>query len=115
MNARRNFSMTDWFTFGLYRFALLHNARTLHQGQTFPMKFHTLLLVLAPAIVLSVHAEDLKSVDDFKAAADKANAVLTIPDWEQTPEAVDGMVKNAIATANKALDQIGSQDLSKVT
>src|SRR5437773_9024671 len=58
---------------------------------------------------------DMKSVDDFRAAAAKANAVLTIPDWEQTPEAVDATMKNAIAKANKALDQIGTQDLSKVT
>ena len=56
-----------------------------------------------------------KTVDDFRAAAAKANAVLTIPDWEQTPEAVDAAMKDAIAKANKALDQIGAQDLSKVT
>jgi hypothetical protein len=30
----------------------------------------------------------MKTVDDFRAAAAKANAVLTIPDWEQTPEAL---------------------------
>jgi thimet oligopeptidase len=72
-------------------------------------------LLLALALAPSLRAEALKTVDDFKAAADKANAVLTIPDWEQTPEAVDAMVKNAIATANKALDQIGAQDPGKVT
>ena len=77
-------------------------------GSTF---FLTLALAFAPAL----HAENLKTVDDFRAAAAKANAVLTVPDWEQTPEAVDAMVKNAIAAANKALDQIGAQDLSKVT
>jgi thimet oligopeptidase len=60
-------------------------------------------------------AEQLKSVDDFRDAAAKANAVLTIPDWEQTPEAVEASVKDAIAKANKALDQIGAQDLAKVT
>src|SRR5438477_7998408 len=70
--------------------------------------------LLASGIV-DLRAENLKSFDDFRAAAAKANAVLTIPDWEQTPEAVDAMTKNAIATANKALDQIGAQDLSKVT
>ena len=70
--------------------------------------------LLASGIV-DLRAENLKTVDDFHAAAAKANAVLTIPDWEQTPEAVDAMTKNAIATANKALDQIGAQDLSKVT
>src|SRR5881296_3378511 len=60
-------------------------------------------------------AAELKTVDDFHAAAAKANAVLTIPDWEQTPEAVEASMKDAIAKANTALDQIGSQDLSKVT
>src|SRR5204862_3215939 len=63
----------------------------------------------------SLPAAETKTVDDFRTAAAKANAVLTIPDWEQTPKAVDAMTKNAIATANKALDQIGAQDLSKVT
>src|SRR5438876_4912502 len=70
--------------------------------------------LLASGIV-DLRAENLKTVDDFRAAAAKANAVLTIPDWEQTPEAVDAMTKNAIATANNALDQIRAQDLSKVT
>ena len=64
---------------------------------------------------LNLQAAELKSVDDFRAAAAKANAVLTIPDWEQSPEAVDAMMKDAIATANAALDKIGSQDLSKVS
>src|SRR5207237_10034724 len=81
------------------------------------MKTRSLLVpvaLLASGIV-DLRAENLKTVDDFRAAAAKANAVLTIPDWEQTPEAVDAMTKNAIATANKALDQIGAQDPSKVT
>src|SRR5207248_2738098 len=81
------------------------------------MKTRSLLVpvaLLASGIV-DLRAENLKTVDDFHAAAAKANAVLTIPDWEQTPEAVDAMTKNAIATANKALDQIGAQDPSKVT
>jgi len=75
-------------------------------------------LFLSLAFVTSnpnLQAGELKSVDDFRAAAAKANAVLTIPDWEQTPKAVEGMMSNAIAKANKALDQIGSQDLEKVT
>src|SRR5436189_2093560 len=63
----------------------------------------------------SLPAAKTKTVDDFRAAAAKANAVLTLPDWEQTPKAVEGMMNDAIAKANKALDQIGSQDLKKVT
>ena len=76
---------------------------------------HVLPLPLSLSLLSTVSAENLRTLDDFRAAAAKANAVLTIPDWEQTPEAVDAMMKNAIDTANKALDQIGAQDLSKVT
>src|SRR5881296_3209718 len=64
---------------------------------------------------LNLSAAELKTVDDFRAAAAKANAVLTLPDWEQTPKAVEAMMNDAIAKANKALDQIGSQDLKKAT
>lgn len=81
------------------------------------MKIFRFVLALTPALALAatLRAENLKTVDDFRPAAAKANAVLTIPDWEQTPEGVDSMMKNAIATANKALDQVGAQDVSKVT
>src|SRR5438067_11219088 len=71
------------------------------------------LIFLASSLVVS--AAELKTVDDFRAAAAKANAVLTIPDWEQTPEAVEASMKDAIAKGNSALDQIGGQDLSKIT
>jgi thimet oligopeptidase len=57
----------------------------------------------------------MKTVDDFRAAAAKANNVLTIPDWEQTPEAVEAATKNAIAKAKTSLDRIGAQDPGKVT
>ena len=75
--------------------------------------FRSVLLTLP--LALTLHAENLKKVEDFNPAAAKANAILTLPNWEQTPEAVDAMMKNAIDTANKALDQTGAQDLSKVT
>src|SRR2546421_9072190 len=81
------------------------------------MKTASLLVpvaLLASGIV-DLRSENLKTLDDFRAAAAKANAVLTIPDWEQTPEAVDTMMKDAIAKANAALDKIGSQDLGKVS
>jgi oligopeptidase A len=79
------------------------------------MKILRLAVVLTLALTSAVRADNLKKVEDFNAAAAKANAVLTLPDWEQNPEAVDTAMKNAIDTANKALDQIGAQDLSKVT
>src|SRR5438552_16772879 len=71
------------------------------------------LIFLASSLVVS--AAELKTVDDFRAAAAKANAVLTIPDWDQTTEAVDAAMKDAIAKANAALDQIGTKDPGKVT
>ena len=80
------------------------------------MKFSLLFL---PIFLIASNSNllpaELKTVDDFRAAATKANAVLTLPDWEQTPKAVEAMMSSAIAKANKALDQIGSQDLKKVT
>jgi thimet oligopeptidase len=80
-----------------------------------PMKTSHLCVLFIAASCSSLLSADLKTVDDFRAAAAKANAVLTIPDWEQTPEAVEASMKDAIATANAALDQIGAQDLGKVT
>ena len=66
-------------------------------------------------LVIDLSAAGIKSVDDFSAAAAKANSVLTIPDWEQTPDAVDKMMKDAIDKANKSLDAIGAQDAKKAT
>jgi thimet oligopeptidase len=73
------------------------------------------LPVILTALNSNLSAAELKSADDFRNAAAKANAVLTIPSWEQTPEAVEASMKDAIAKANTALDQIGTQDLGKVT
>src|SRR5215468_1939557 len=71
------------------------------------------LILLASSFVVS--AAEMKTVDDFRAAAAKANTVLTIPDWEKTPEAVETAMKNAIAKANAALAEIGAQDPGKAT
>ena len=75
----------------------------------------TLGFSLLCTLSIAAYGDDLKNVDAFRDAAAKTNSVLTVPDWEQTPEAVEAAVKNAIAAANSALDKIGSQDLSKVT
>src|SRR5215471_11288115 len=78
-------------------------------------RFFALPVVLVAWAIVDLRAENPKTVDDFRAAAEKAKAVLILPSWEQTPEAVDAMMNNAIAAANHALDKIGAQDLSKVT
>ena len=95
----------------LYRIVQLHNLRP--SPLSLMKRLFTSLLLLCLAAPL--FAQETKSVDDFRAAAEKKNSVLTIPDWPQTPEAVDTMTKDAIAKANAALDAIGKQDLSKVS
>ncbi len=74
-----------------------------------------LLVSLAAFVAVSVHAEAVKSLSDFKAAAEKANAVLVIPEWQKTPVEVQGEINTAIAKANAALDAIGKQDLGKAS
>jgi hypothetical protein len=76
---------------------------------------HIHILTLSPTLPVDLRAAEMKTVDDFRSTAAKANAVLTIPDWEQTPEAIDAAMKDAISKANAALDQVGAQDLSKVS
>ncbi|HEY2800108.1 MAG TPA: M3 family metallopeptidase [Chthoniobacterales bacterium] len=80
------------------------------------MKHFLLVGLLAIACAAaSLRADEVKKLADFQAAAEKANEILTIPDWPQTPIAVQGGINTAIAKANAALDAIGKQDLSKVT
>ena len=71
------------------------------------------LLVLG--LALGARAENLKSIDSYSDAVAKANARLTIPDWPQTPEAVETSAKEAIKRGNAALDAIGKLDPKKVT
>ena len=72
-------------------------------------------LILALTLAGRSTIAETRTFDSFQAVAAKANAILTIPTWEQTPQAVEDLAKDAIAKANAALDQIGAQDLSKVT
>ncbi|PYK72215.1 MAG: hypothetical protein DME44_05155, partial [Verrucomicrobia bacterium] len=74
---------------------------------------YSLLLILGLAI--GARAEDLKSIDSFRDAGAKANAQLTIPDWQQTPEAVEASAKETIKKGNAALDAVGKLDPKKVT
>ncbi|MEY2519567.1 MAG: thimet oligopeptidase [Verrucomicrobiota bacterium] len=79
------------------------------------MKKQFLASILLGGLAVFARADELKTVEAFREAATKANAVLTLPDWDQTPEAVEASMKKAIETANAGLDQIGAQDPAKVT
>jgi oligopeptidase A len=78
------------------------------------MKYFLLLSLFVTA-PLSLHAESVKSLSDFQAAAEKANEVLIIPEWPKTPVEVQANIDTTIVNANAALDAIGKQDLAKVT
>jgi len=79
------------------------------------MKQPLLAAITFLALSLVSPAADLRSVDAFREAAAKANAILTVPEWEKTPEEVESSAKDAIAKANATLDKIGAQDPGKVT
>jgi thimet oligopeptidase len=76
---------------------------------------HFLFVTLLFAGALALRGEDVKSLSDFQAAAEKANENLVIPQWPKTPAQVQSEIDNAIARANAGLDTIGKQDLGKVT
>jgi len=98
-----------------YQACLLRAPTDVRRHQIFMKSLSSLLSLIFIVSSYTLWGADLKTVNDFRAAAAKANAVLTIPDWEQTPAAITAMMSDAIAKANNALDQIGSQDPKKGT
>ncbi len=72
-------------------------------------------LALVAIMTLSAHAAELRTLEAFNDAAAKANAVLTLPAWEQTPGAISASMKDAIAKATAEMDEIGQQDPTKAT
>ena len=74
-----------------------------------------LLLASLLCLSLSAGAQELKTVDQFRAAAEKANSQLTLPVWPQTPADLEQRVNEAIAEANAGLDEIGKLPPKQVT
>lgn len=76
---------------------------------------HLLIVALLCASCLSIAAQELKTVETFQLAAEKAKSRLTIPTWPQTPAEVEQRVNEAIAKANAAMDVIGKLEPGNVT
>src|SRR5438874_12130989 len=55
---------------------------------------YSLLLVLG--LALGARAEDLKSIDSYRDVAARGTGQWTIPDWQQTPEAVETSCTEAL-------------------
>ncbi len=93
-------------------------AQIHHNSCATPASIWTNLRLIALLLVFlecEISAAELKNIDAFQAAAAEANCVLTIPDWEQTPDALTASIMKAIAKGDAALDRIGSQNLEHVT
>lgn len=71
-------------------------------------------LVLTTALAVALPAAELKKLEDFQAAATAANAVLTIPKFETTPEEVAKAAETVLREADAALDAIGKLEPKKV-
>ncbi|HEY7514091.1 MAG TPA: M3 family metallopeptidase, partial [Vicinamibacteria bacterium] len=57
----------------------------------------------------------LRSVADLQAAAKRTKAVVALPVFESTPEAIEATTRTAIAEANRQLDALAAQDPGKAT
>ena len=66
-----------------------------------------LVFLGAMALALTAVAADPPKIEDLQAQAAKFNAVLTIPTFETTTEAVTKAADRALAEADAALDTIG--------
>ena len=78
-------------------------------------RFGPLWSLLVTGLTCELPAAQLKTIDNFQAAAARTNRVLGVPDFERTPDALMASVADAIVKGNSALDQIGSQNLDYVT
>ena len=62
---------------------------------------HLLVVPLLCASCLSAAAQELRSVEQFQPAAEKAKSLLTIPTWPQTPAELEQRVTDAIDKAKQ--------------
>src|SRR5204862_6878136 len=58
---------------------------------------------------------NIKNIHHSQTPTRRANRVLGVPEWKQTPEVLTASIMDATAKGNSALDQIASQDLEYVT
>ena len=83
------------------------------------LPFFVVLLGLAAACQQNSYAgsgsQDLAQVADFQTAAEATNVVLTLPEFERTPEEVTASVDDALAEADRLLDEFAAQDPAAVT
>jgi thimet oligopeptidase len=79
----------------------------------------TILLVGRPLLAAeaagAAPGTSLRSVADLQAAARRTGAVVALPVFEPTPEAIEATTKAVIDAANRELDRFAAQDPARVT
>ena len=74
-----------------------------------------LLAVDAAGAPAPASGKPLRTVADLQSAAARTRAVVTLPVFEPTAEAIDSTTKSVIAEANRKLDALAAQDPAKAT
>ncbi len=80
--------------------------------------FAPLLLLIAAVfatVPAALKAGEPRTIEDFRPAAVRAGARLTVPAWPENPAALEAATTTAIQGANAALDRIAQQDLREAT
>ncbi len=63
----------------------------------------------------SIAQADLKSLEDYQAAAARFGSKLTVPNLETSPDALQAAVDQVIQAANARFDRVGALDPSETT
>jgi thimet oligopeptidase len=72
-------------------------------------------LLAAEATGTPAGGKPFRTVADLQAAAGRTRAVVALPVFESTPEAIESTTKGVIAEANQKLDALAAQDPAKAT
>src|ERR1051325_4142971 len=77
-------------------------------------RFGPVFSLVLIGLTCKLPAAEVAAIDNFQLAAARRNRVLSVPNFERTPDALMASVTDAIAKGNSALDQIGSQNLDHI-
>ncbi len=84
------------------------------------MRYQTLMLVLLPGLLavcscFAAPARNTDSLRDFRRRAARFNAVITVPQFEPTTNAIRFTLRETITVGNAALDRLGALKPRQVT
>jgi thimet oligopeptidase len=87
----------------------------LNFESNFAMVCVRVLFVLALFRGAVAHGAELQKVDRFAERAAKSNALLAVPEWPRTPDALATLMRETLAAANAELGKIANADRAHLT